>query len=78
MKLTREVEEVKNMNVMTIYSCDWWDLQNVWQQVAEYYSVKQNWNNFFFLFELGAKQVEISYLMIYHYTNIIYQPGSWR
>ena len=49
MKLTGEVEEVKNMNVMTIYSVDWWDSQNVWQQqVAEYYSVKQNWNNFFF------------------------------
>ena len=42
MKLTREVAEVKNMNVMTIYSSDWWDLQNVWQQqvAAEYYSVK--------------------------------------
>ena len=50
MKLTGEVEEVKNMNVMTIYSVDWWDSQNVWQQqVAEYYSVKQNWNNFFFI-----------------------------
>ena len=48
MKLTREVEEVKNMNVMTIYSCDWWELQTVGQQVAKYYSVKQNWNNFFF------------------------------
>ena len=50
MKLTGEVEEVKTMNVMTIYSSDWWDLQNVWQQqVAEYYSVKQNWINFFFI-----------------------------
>ena len=50
MKLTGEVEEVKTMNVMTIYWCDWWDLQNVrQQQVAEYYSVKQNWNNFFFI-----------------------------
>ena len=50
MKLTGEVEEVKTMNVMTIYWCDWWDLQNVWQQqVAEYYSVKQNWINFFFI-----------------------------